>query len=414
MEHGIVERRRQVLQRHVAAGAVWHRRTVVLPPLFAQPYDVLRQWFEALTVVAEGQQILFLGYEVYRSVLVDEPDGDDVVAFAQQSLGYVVSPRGVLVVGSTHLLAVDVGDVGVEERSQQQPCRLPCMLAVDVDVLSEPRRADASPSPVVLADGLPPRVVIVWRGEQILLPCSFPQSRVALVEHLVPPPVGQLVGLLLCAHVGGIVVETCLLYQHRIVVAQRVGRYPCLDGRSSPAVDDDSLRHVALLVHLLAEEIADCREEPCVLFRHGLPVDARRAYIVLGSVGVGLVLHAEEAYHRVLVAVDFPDVLGIDALDCHVDIRLSRAEPHVAEHHVVHLHVVRPQHIGAAGLHLLVVRQCQCPSPVGVGRGGSRGKRLALRPLYLAEAYADALAGIGPAPYGDVGFALQHYAVLEQ
>ena len=177
----------------------------MLLPLFAKGDDVLGQRVQALTVVAEGQQIGLLGNEMGGAVLVDETDGDDVVAFAKQSFGYVITAWGVLVIGAAHLSAINISNVGVEERAKQQSGRLSGVSLVNLHVLPQPHAANASPAPLPLVDLGPLRVVVAKSGEAVL---SFHHrhARVALIEQLVPAAVGLLVGLLLGANEVGIIV----------------------------------------------------------------------------------------------------------------------------------------------------------------------------------------------------------------
>ena len=104
---------------------------------------------------------------------------------------------------------------------------------------------------------------------------------------------------------------------------QGVGRDPCFDGCAAPAVDDDALWHLCLLLHALAEEIADGGEEPGVLFVQGFPVDGCRLDVISDAMGIGLVLHAKQADVGIFVRVNLLGVLRIDAFDGDVDIRLS-------------------------------------------------------------------------------------------
>ena len=186
---------------------------------------------------------------------------------------------------------------------------------VDMDMLAEPDGTRSTPTPVVLVDGLPIGVLIV--GEGIVL------DIVSRVEQFVPPSAGLAVGLHLCPHVVVVLEEGHSFYQHRIVPFQGVFRNPCLDRGTTPAVDDDALCYLVLLKHPFAEEIADGREKPGVLFIDGLPVDGGRTDVVLHTVGRCLILNPEHPDLRILVGVDFVDILGVNALYCHVDVRLS-------------------------------------------------------------------------------------------
>ena len=136
-------------------------------------------------------------------------------------------------------------------------------------------------------------------------------------------PAGLAIGLHLGFHIGIVLIHRRPPHQHRIVALQGVGRDPGLDGRTSPTVDNDALRHTRLLKHPLAEEIAYGGERPGVLLVQGLPVDVGGTYVILHAMGVGIVLHSEQADLRILVGIDLLDILRIDPLDMHVNIRLS-------------------------------------------------------------------------------------------
>ena len=70
-----------------------------------------------------------------HAVFVDKADGDDVVALPEHAFWNVIAAWRVLVVGMANLLSIEVGDVLVEKRTQQQPCRFACMSLVHLDVL---------------------------------------------------------------------------------------------------------------------------------------------------------------------------------------------------------------------------------------------------------------------------------------
>ena len=112
---------------------------------------------------------------------------------------------------------------------------------------------------------------------------------------------------------------------------QGVGRNPGLDGCSAPAVDDNALWHLGIFLHPFAEEVAYGRKEPRVLLVQGLPVDTGRKDVCLHTVDSRFVLHTEQAHLIVLVGVNLPGVLRIDALNGHVDVRLSGKEPHITD-----------------------------------------------------------------------------------
>ena len=178
------------------------------------------------------------------AVFVDETDGNDVVALAEQSLGNLIAARRILIVGAPHLLTVDVGIVLVEERAEQETGRATCVLLVDMDVLAQPYGAEVVAmrgkglqmgGKVVLVDGGPSGIV--------------GREGVALVQQLEPSVGSPLVGLLLGSHVVVVLIQAGAFDHQGIVAAQRVGRYPGLDRRAAPAVDDDALRHTRLAEH---------------------------------------------------------------------------------------------------------------------------------------------------------------------
>ena len=204
------------------------------------------------------------------------------------------------------------------------------MRLVDLYVLAKPDGADDASSSgegpvavVPLADGLPCCVIVVCRCEVLL------DAGVAFVEQFPPLLVSLLVSLHLCLDEVWIVIEACLGHERGIVQQQTVGRDPCLNGGAAPAVDDDTLRDLCLFQHPFAEEIADGGKEPRILFVDGLPVDSRRGDVIPYTMRVGLVLHTEHSDLVALKMVDFIGILRIDTLDGHVDVRLSREQPHV-------------------------------------------------------------------------------------
>ena len=144
---------------------------------------------------------------MHHPVFIHEADGDDIIAFLQQTLRNIISARRILVARVANLLAVHIGEVLVEERTEQQSCRLSGMLLVDLHMLAKPCSTNAAPAPFILVDGLPVGIVKVCSGVERLL----------LVEHSVPPAVDKLVGTHLCPHVVIVLIEPRLLNEHRIV-----------------------------------------------------------------------------------------------------------------------------------------------------------------------------------------------------
>ena len=100
-----------------------------------------------------------------HAVFIDKADGDDVVTLAQQACRDVVATWRILVVGASYLLAVDIGDICIKERSQQQTGRLSGMGLVNLDVLTQPSGTRSAPAPVVLVDNVPRGVIAVVDGK---------------------------------------------------------------------------------------------------------------------------------------------------------------------------------------------------------------------------------------------------------
>ena len=177
-----------------------------------------------------------------------------------------------------------------------------------------------------------------------------------------------------------------------------IGGDPGLDGCTAPAVDDDTLWHFGGLLHALAQEIADGREEPRILFVQGLPIDGGGSDIVLGTVYGGLVLDTEQTDIIVLIGIDLLCILRIDALDGDVDVRLSGEQPHVADHDVGEHMVADGERIGTTGLHL---RQIDAPAAVEACGGGI---------LFVVEADGYQFSTVGLAPDGDQFASLENHA----
>ena len=357
-------------------------------PLGAQWDDVGRHRILTEAVFAKGKKIRFLLDEMHHAVFVHETNGDDVITFLQQAFRNVIAARRILIARVANLLTVHISKILIEERAKQQSCRLSGMSLVNLYVLAKPCGADASPTPLILIDGFPIGVVEVGSGEE----------RFLLVEHRVPPSVGKLVRTHLGSYVVVILIESCFLHEHRIVALQRVGRNPCLDGRATPAVHDNALRHIVLLEHFATKEVAYCREQPGILLVHGFPVDGCLADVVLRSMCVGFVLHTEQANAVVGVAVDVFCVPRVDTLDGHIDVRLSAEEPHIAHEHVAEHDGFARLALRTARCHLqlvrsarLLCRQRHLPATISVGR---------CRIGFLLERHNHRLIGIGLSPHG--------------
>ena len=193
------------------------------------------------------------------SVFIDETHGNHIIALLEKSLGNIVTAWGVLVVGMADLLTIEVGDVLIKERTKEQACRLSRVYLIYINMLSQPNGATATPTPVVLVDGLPGRVVAGGI-------CPVLQdTRVRILQDFLPLAISLHVGLSLGFHILVVLEKLRALDEHGIIPFQRVFRYPGLDGSASPTVDNDALSHLGLLKHAFAQEIAHGRERPGIL-----------------------------------------------------------------------------------------------------------------------------------------------------
>ena len=289
-------------------------------PLAAQGNTVSRHRIQAEAIIAKGYAVRFFLDEMDRSVFIDEAHRNHIVALTQHALGDVVAPRGILIVRATYLLAIQIGIVSIEERAQQQSGWLAGMLLVDGHMLPKPDATHDAPAAflcplvVILVNQRPAAIIIIGRCK------LMDDTRVFLVQQFIPALISKLVGTLLSPHHLVVLIEAGPFHKHGIVLLQRVGRDPSLDGSASPAVDDDALRNVGLLLHPLTQEITYGREEPGILLRHRFPVDGCGADIVLHTMRARLVLYSEQAYLAVLIVVDLLCVPRIDTLDGHVDV----------------------------------------------------------------------------------------------
>ena len=226
-------------------------------PLGTERKNILRHGVLRETVVAKGQEIRFLGNEVNSTILVDETDGNDIVALLEQSLRNVIATRRILVIGMTNLLAIQISDVLIEKRAQQETGGLSRVYLIYIYMLTKPNTANASPSPIVLVDNLP--IVVVELGRFVRI------TRVIGIQQLLPLLRSLVVSLRLCLYIVIVLKEFGLLNQLRIVPLQRISRNPSLNGGSTPAIDDDALRNTRLLLHAKTQERTQGRKAPSVL-----------------------------------------------------------------------------------------------------------------------------------------------------
>ena len=133
-------------------------------PCITEGNDILWHGVLRETVITKGYEIRFFRNEVSSTVFIDKAHRNHVVAFTEQAFRDVIAAWRILVVGVTYLLTVQIGNVLVEERTQQQTGRFTSMSFVDSDVLTEPDGAIAAPAPSVLIDGRPVGVLIRRKG----------------------------------------------------------------------------------------------------------------------------------------------------------------------------------------------------------------------------------------------------------
>ena len=148
-------------------------------------------------------------------------------------------------------LAIEVGDIPIEEGAQQQAGRFPCVFLINLNMLSQPNSACTSPIPMLLVDSLPLAVVVIGRGP------ILNHAKIVFLQYLLPLALSLHVRLSLCLHIIIILEELSALYQHRIVALQGISRDPSLNGGATPTIDDNALRHLGLFLHTLAKEVSD-------------------------------------------------------------------------------------------------------------------------------------------------------------
>ena len=108
---------------------------------------------------------------------------------------------------------------------------------------------------------------------------------------------------------------------------------------------------------------------------------------------IRLVLHTKQAHLRVVETVDFIGILRIDALNGHINVGLSGAEPYIANEEVGELYLsactLNFHGVRSAGL---LFRQVNAPMSVSVGGGDV---------LFLVEGDGNLFASIGFSPDGN-------------
>ena len=399
MHHRIIERCRQILQRHIATGTRRHLRTRVALPRLAQPYHILRHGILRVAIITKGNHIRFLRDEVSRTLFIDHPHRYHIIPLPQQALRNIIAPGRILIVSPPYLPSVQISNVLIVESAQQQPRRPARMSRVDLYVLTKPYAADTPPRPVPLVDGHPFPIRIRR------LPVVF--RTVRLLQQFIPSVIRLRISLHLSLYEMIVLIEGHPLYQHRIIPLQRVPRNPSLYGRPSPTVNDDALRHTSFFRHPFAKEIAHSRKSPAVPFVQPLPVDTRWPYIPFRPMRIRIILYAKQPDPGILITVYLRRILRINTLYRHIHVRLSRAKPHITHHHIrkqnpilslpFYFHAVRP-----SSLHR---RKINPPVPFSVS---------SCCKLLLAEQYGHFFMSIRLTPNRNGFMPLQHHARLEQ
>src|SRR5574344_836241 len=118
--------------------------------------------------------------------------------------------------------------------------------------------------------------------------------------------------------------------------------------------------------------------------------------------GVLICLYAEIAYLGVLIMVDFIGILWIYALNGDIHVRLSSAQPHVANHHIIDNRSANGQLVRSA-------RLLWCKGGTKMSVGISRYHR-----FLLVQPDAYLLSRLGIAPYYGGFVALHHHTILKE
>ena len=134
------------------------------------------------------------------TVFINKTDGDNIITLTEKTLRNIITARRILVIGATHLLTIDKGNIGIKQGSQEQSCGLSGMRLVNLNMLAKPYCTHTPPTPIFLLDSVPGRVIIVQGGKMSA------DTWVTLVQQFVPLSVCQSIGLLLCLDEIGVVI----------------------------------------------------------------------------------------------------------------------------------------------------------------------------------------------------------------
>ena len=129
MYHAIKERRGLVLQTDTHTDATRHLRTFAEEPLFT---------YRLFVALSKHELIRFLLDEMRHSALVDKTYGNNVVTLMEESFGYLIAARRILIACVSYQFSVYVSVVTIIESAQQQLCFLAGMLRVDMYMLAQP------------------------------------------------------------------------------------------------------------------------------------------------------------------------------------------------------------------------------------------------------------------------------------
>ncbi len=371
--------------------------------LFIKPFAVQRD--AAARGRVGGREPHLAAAEAAAAHAVEDAHGHGVAPRAHERAGDAVAalrhPR-VRRVGADRAdaLAVEVGRVEVVDGAELQrqvftrPSRGHFQLPAEPDdaVHVEPGRLPE----LRQAHPLPGGGVV--RGLREALRFAL----VARVLHDVPPGPLGLRALVLALEPRQVGQLSVVPLQHGFeggVCGERAAARPRLGGRAAPGGVDESDGHLKTLVQLAAEEVADRRERRGLLRRRDDPA----AFHVFERLTGGLLRDGEEVYEGVVGRGRlFRAVLGVGERPLHV--RLTRADPDLADEDVLEGERVAPRHGQLEGAARLVRPHVDLPAAARVGDG---------RRCVPAERDGHALARLGPAPDARLAPLLHDHVVAD-
>ena len=278
MNHTVEERRGLVLQTDTHTDATRHLGTPAYLPLLAKGLFI---------VLAEHELIRFFLDEMGHSALIHEAYGDHIIALTEQSFGYLIATRRILVARVTHQFTINISIVAIVEGAKEQLGFLSSMTGINMDMLAQPQRTDPftlGQQRGILVHLRPLGVIIIREG-------VFADTGIVGIQYLLP----LLFGLTGCFLLGIdkviILIKLHLLVIQGEMLCQCVGGDPGFNRRTAPGTFNDTLCHALLTLQLFAKEIADRGKAPCILPIQFLP--GRGAQVGTRSVRIRLILHME-------------------------------------------------------------------------------------------------------------------------